>query len=491
MIDTINISDMFIETHESYIKTYKNNNGTIKKHASQNRYLELLQFVSNSSYWARHNLDVYNTEKLKINNHNSMQSYVYKKNCISGKYLNEIHLFFVKFNFYKILYKKLIMIYLSITNYETLKNLSIDSSFSRNILGKSLKRNPHYNNKTGLKIHAIVDSNRVPISIFISDGCMNDSITLTDLFDNLFIDKSILESHTESILADSSYSSIINIRDLTNMGFNIMMGRNTQHTKKNKYIKNASDDIIKKYKIRGVSENFFGNIQRYPCILNNYERTIKSYSGLLLFVMSSMLSKKINIIISEHNDIKLKKERDVLNLKKKEHYENKKRQKYKEYEKNEKIKEYNNTIRKKRSLDIENKIKVIIRDKLNKKLIIKSHEKNMKNEKIKNTIEKSHNRNIINKQSKKIIKKKCDKNIKKDNHKKKTYSNYEIHIINEIYQYIKNDYLTHTYRYKFGKKYLFMISSKKYVFKNENIIEIMKHVDQKQIIDRLEKIFFL
>ena len=53
---------------------------------------------------------------------------------ISGKYLNEIHNELVTYNFYEILYKKLLDIYLKLTNYETLKTVSQDSMFARNIM---------------------------------------------------------------------------------------------------------------------------------------------------------------------------------------------------------------------------------------------------------------------------------------------------------------------------------------------------------------------
>ena len=60
--------------------------------------------------------------------------------------------------------------------------------------------------------------------------------------------------------------SFNNIHNITNNGYNITFGRNKAHNNKNCKIKNANDDELNLYKKRGLSENFFGNIQRYPLV---------------------------------------------------------------------------------------------------------------------------------------------------------------------------------------------------------------------------------
>lgn len=102
--------------------------------------------------------------------------------------------------------------------------------------------------------------------------------------------------------ADSAYSSISNIYNLTQNGFNVIMGRNKQHIQKDTLINHITRDARKKYKSRTVSENFFGNIERYPCIINIYEKYVKSYKGLFTFVLCIGLAKKINKIIRLIND---------------------------------------------------------------------------------------------------------------------------------------------------------------------------------------------
>ena len=76
MITPINISEIFIQTHDEHISLHKKTkNSKILKHIAQNRYIEFLYFTSNSCYWIRYNK-------------NSLGKY--NDNCIK-KYLNQIH----------------------------------------------------------------------------------------------------------------------------------------------------------------------------------------------------------------------------------------------------------------------------------------------------------------------------------------------------------------------------------------------------------------
>jgi hypothetical protein len=444
MHEKINLTELFIETHDECIQVHKKNNGAYKKHTIQQRYLELHGFINNSVYWARYNLNI-NTGK-------------YAENCITGKYLNEIHLEYVDKNFYKKMYMKLLTKYFKITNFNTLQYISIDSFFCRNILGNNLNRNPHYSNKTGLKNHSMVDTNRVPISMFISNGTVSDSITLNDLFDHLYVDDNVLNEHCKTILADSSYSSIINVYNLTNSNYNIIMGRNKHHLTKNSSVKNASDDQITNYKIRGKSENFFSNIQRYPCLLNNYERSMRSYEGLSIFATCCMLSKKINKIIDELNDISIKQRRDENNLKKKIKNEELKKQRYAEKKEREKIKKQEYENRKKNMINLKNKIKKIVSNNTKKRIVRNSYTSHI-----------------------------CDNKTKL---KKYSYEKFQKYIDDGIYEYIVNSKIINTYRYKFAKKDLYMIIVQQKAFTNENIKKIMESIDQLQLINMLTCSFF-
>jgi len=51
MIESINMLEIFIETHNEVMTKNKKKYKGIRIHTIQNIYLELLTFIHNSSYW--------------------------------------------------------------------------------------------------------------------------------------------------------------------------------------------------------------------------------------------------------------------------------------------------------------------------------------------------------------------------------------------------------------------------------------------------------
>ena len=389
---------------------------------------------------------------------------LYKKGELSGKYLNELHQFFIKYNFYDSLYVKILMQYLEHTNFQTLKSVSIDSFFVRNILGENLQRNSYYNNKSGLKVHSIVDSNGVVLSLYVSEGIVNDSVTINMLLKNLFIDKDLFCLHIDEFLADSAYSGISNIYNLTMFGFRVVMGRNKQHVKKTDNIALASDKQIIHYKKRGIVENTFGQIERYPILLNNYQRNIESYRGLLLFVLASGLSKRHNIAIKKDTDDEFKKKEEINKLKKIQDAKERKQKLYEFRKKQKQQKEKDDKNRKIINIELENKIKESICKCIDE-----------------NKLKKIYEQKILGKEKSKKIKKN-QKLIDKNN---KIYNKYVQFIKNNIYIHVKNNILVKTLKYTFGKKELYMTEVDKNTFTDGNIMSIMNNPDQLQKIDNL------
>ena len=60
----------------------------------------------------------------------------------------------------------------------------------------------------------------------------------------------------------------------------------------NKKIKSLKKNQIKKYRKRIIVENFFSWLKMFPKIDKYYEKTIKSYNGLLLLAVSIIIFKK-------------------------------------------------------------------------------------------------------------------------------------------------------------------------------------------------------
>src|ERR1700752_4238255 len=155
MLSTLNFSDEFNKHQAECINKYKRKNGGIKTFSYQARFLSFYNFVSNSSYWTRFNIDAETKE-------------IINPNYVNGKYLNEIHTFYNKHHLYDKVYKSLLIKYFQLTNFKSLKTLYIDSSFVHNVLGCDADRNPQFYNKTGLKIHTLSDSHKIPIALMIT-----------------------------------------------------------------------------------------------------------------------------------------------------------------------------------------------------------------------------------------------------------------------------------------------------------------------------------
>jgi len=438
MFELINFSEIFTTLIGEYYEKYKNNNGSIKKYLLQTRYLSLLSFIYNSCYWSRFNK---NPETGK-----------WLPDCITGKYLNEIHLFLVKHNFYRTLYSYVLNIYLRVTNYQTLQDISVDSCFIRNILGTYLSRNPNYYNKPGLKVHAIVDLYRVPISFIVTDCNVSDSVVVKLLIEKAFINIDIMNNHCQTFLADSAYSGFITTEYITSLGLNVIIGRNRQHTKKVLKIKTVNANDLKTYKKRGIVENFFSNFLRVPCLINNYEKSVKSYEGIALFYMASYLAKKVNNIIKIQNDEKSKEEYERQLIRKREDV---KRRKLKKYE-----------IARNRKVLIEKEKQE--RDKSTELIVMRIKRK------IRDNIDKSYAKRHYTKSVKAYNKKKI---TTRGRSKDTSYCKYEDHLVNCMYTYMINDVLTNTYSYKFCSKNLYLIKGGAYCFSDDNIDEQMKLID--------------
>ena len=451
MFEIINFSEIFVSLLKGYYDKYKNNNGFIKKYLLQTRYLSLLTFLYNSCYWSRFNKDP-DTGK-------------WLANCISGKYLNEIHLFLVKYNFYRSLYTHILRIYLRITNYETLSSISVDSCFIRNIQGAYLSRNPNYYNKPGIKVHALVDSFRVPISFIVTDCNVSDSVIIKKLIENAFIGTDIINEHCKVFLADSAYSGFVTIEYITSLGLDVIIGRNKQHTKKVFNIKKANMEDLKKYKSRGIVENFFSNFLRVPCLINNYERTIKSYEGIALFHMASSLAKKINKIIKKKNNAILRENYEKGLIQKREIIAKRKLKRYNIRKKKRKIAEREKQERNESTNIIIMKIKNRIANNINKACIRRNYNKYIK----------IYNNNKVRTRGKK---------------KDTSYDKCHKYIIDNMYKYMIDTVLTQTYSYKFGEKELYLLKAHSYCFTDNNIDEQMESINVNNKINQYIYSFF-
>lgn len=255
---------------------------------------------------------------------------------IKGKYLNTIHNRYVDDHVYEAINEQLKNKYLMKGREQKLKYQSIDSSFIPN-KGGSVKNNNHllsdrtkrknnkiksmneqnptnkqkkeetfidYNKYNGrkkyFKISVLTDSYGVPLTSTIIQSKESDNISLIKTINGMSINLNTLKNskinrYKQYLLADSGYDSHKNKRFLKKLGYTPVIKYNKRNTKdktiikKNKFTKEEN----KIYKKRSIIESFFSWIKNFPVINQNYQKTVKSYNGLLLLASSILISKKI------------------------------------------------------------------------------------------------------------------------------------------------------------------------------------------------------
>lgn len=214
---------------------------------------------------------------------------------VPGKQLNKRHNEYIKLGIYDQLYKSSVKKYLKKCMKNTFR-LSADSTFIFNKLCKDVTgRNPYYKNKRSIKISTIVDDNKVPLSISIGQANIHDSDLIHGNLDQILTDKLIPRKINKIFLADKGYDSSIVRAKLRAHGYvKVIIPRNKRNTKDPKKLHklkmNSADKKL--YKKRICVENFFGTLKRLPKIDCIYERSLKSYLGLVQLFCSYLILQK-------------------------------------------------------------------------------------------------------------------------------------------------------------------------------------------------------
>ena len=367
-----------------------------------------------------------------------------------------------------------------------------------------------------MKIHIRTDSNRVVLSVVCSDSTDSDSLFIKPLFDNMLISETILKKYTKRILCDSGYESLVNNHTVTEKGFEIYAGYNKSNMGK-KTVSNKTSTValkgdIRKYKGRGIVENTFSNIHRYPVLTNNYERTVKSYKGLFMFTLCTILAKKINTIISEkaNKDIRIKREAEnkrkrIQYTKKRKEAEKAKKKEYTIYKKVSAVKRKEE--RERIKIEIVNKIyktkaneikSVILKTESYNKYILHKQLKKMSKHKYPKNISDIINEKKMTDAITKMTIETCNKTLEiltkisediKNDHDKK-YNNFENDIANEIGNDVLHNEIYKILEYKFASKQLYMVKIEGNGFGEENITKIMnKYNFENKISEIMQKMY--
>ena len=246
------------------------------------------------------------TEKLYIGcifyvlkHNNTWESFI---GPIPGDQLNKRHNEYCGYHIYFDFYEKCLKKYLKT---KKIKYLSIDSTISNNKNNEELiKHLPINKNRRGAKISTITDDIGSPIVVpIIADCTVADSLLAIDNINELVNNKLIINAFNKTngniyLLGDSGYdSSFVKSLLVKNNIKPIIMpnNRNTgkgKHQKINKVVrkkKRLSKPNRIKYKKRKIIENFFAILKRNTKINCVYEKTIRSFEGLVLFVFGAIL----------------------------------------------------------------------------------------------------------------------------------------------------------------------------------------------------------
>ena len=317
-------------------------------------------------------------------------------------------------------------------------------------------------------MNAIVDNRNVVLALSTSSSIDSDMVSVKPLFDNLFIDERILIKYCDDFTADSGYRNFINTKFLTEKGLNTIIGFNKKKSINNNInVTDATEDEVDIYKSRGHSENNFGIMQRYPCLINNYQKKIESYEGLWIFASCIFLCNKINKDIRYKNDKNLKKEVAEKNKR--------------ERERQLKRKEDNKLAKAARVLERK----------------MESDKRIEETKKIKDDIKK-----IISKLfDEKITKKIYDKKVKiisdkqgelgtKNIPKYSSFDVFNVNICDDLFENLINNYITRICSYNFADKKCLIQISKKNCYTEKEIKNTLKNFNWEEKIEEHSDIYF-
>ena len=175
-----------------------------------------------------------------------------------------------------------------------------DKHTKSNINNNVIQFNRYNGRKRYLKLSVIADSHGVPLGSLIVNGKKHDSLTIEDTINSIPIDlrtkrNSTHNRYKQRLLADSAYNSIQNKMNLTKLGYIPIIAYNRRNTKNQEIM--AANQLSPKemeiYKNRRTIESTFAWLKKLPVINQNYQKTIKSFNGMILLASSIIISKNI------------------------------------------------------------------------------------------------------------------------------------------------------------------------------------------------------
>ena len=293
---------IYRDYHKDFI-IKQNNKVSINIPNLMNILIDKLKPAKDDSY-ARHvtykQIDIINGIINVLNNNTYWTRY---KGIVKGKYLNQKHNEYCDWGVYECMYLIILELYYKDNKYTKLKHQSIDTTFIRNLYGtEMIQRNPHYKSKNGIKVSSITDDNGVSFSYAIAKGAKNDAKIALEQINNNFIDVNTKQvennnRYKQNFYGDAMYDNKELINALKKKKYKPIIDvniRNTKNAAKRKQLKKRKNEYIKVRNKRAKIEISYAWMHKYPKLDRFVEKTIKSYSGLLLLASAMIVNKKLS-----------------------------------------------------------------------------------------------------------------------------------------------------------------------------------------------------
>lgn len=234
---------------------------------------------------------------------------------IPGNQLNKRHNEYLRYDLYSNFFNDSLKKYLKT---HKLKHLNMDSSFLNNKNCTELKkRQPINKNRKAVKLTVIADDSGSPLTCSIAESTENDCKSGNQEILKLADNKIIIDAINKAdkyiyTMADSGFDSSFIKSNLKKIGLRHIIypsgGRrgnksNLKNVGDKSNLKNAAKNnnnkkrrrkklprrYRKRYKKRIKIEHLFAIIKRYPKINCVYEKKIKSFYGLVMFLLGGIL----------------------------------------------------------------------------------------------------------------------------------------------------------------------------------------------------------
>ena len=174
------------------------------------------------------------------------------------------------------------------------------NKYTNNINDQKIQFNRYNGRKKYMKISEITDSRGTPLGLIITSGNSNEVSEIKDTINSIPVNINTKRNSThnrykQKFLADTGYYSNSNVTYLKELGYTPIIPFNPKNTKDLELIE-AKQFTKKEYEIykgRSIIESSFSWLKTYPVLSRNYEKTIKSYTGLLLLAASKIIFNRI------------------------------------------------------------------------------------------------------------------------------------------------------------------------------------------------------